>query len=340
MIKTIIIAEAGVNHNGSVEIAKKLIDIAAGAGADYVKFQTFKTEQLVSIYAKKANYQMRNLNDKDDSQYSMIKKLELSENVFVELKDYCITKGIKFLSTGFDEQSIDFLDTLGMDFFKIPSGEVTNKPYLQHIAHKGKPVIMSTGMATLEEIDAAIMVLKDNGLNENNITVLHCNTEYPTPLEDVNLKAMLTIRDTFNLKTGYSDHTLGIEVAIAAVALGACVIEKHFTLDRSLPGPDHKASLEPMELKEMVKSIRNIEQAISRDGKKKPSQSEVANKSVARTSIHFSRNLSKGQSLSREDLIMKRPGDGISPMEVELFIGKILVSDVIADQMLKREDVL
>ena len=338
MTKTLIIAEAGVNHNGSLENAKKLIDAAAAAGADYVKFQTFKAHKLVSSQAKKANYQKQNVNDGDDSQLAMIKKLELSEEMHLELFEYCIKKGIKFLSTGFDEDSIDLLEKLGIDLFKIPSGEITNKPYLQHIARKGKPVILSTGMADMKEIEDALAVFSAEGLPMDKITILHCNTEYPTPMEDVNLRAMLHIKETFGVQAGYSDHTLGIEVPIAAVALGATVIEKHFTLDRNMPGPDHKASLEPKELLAMVKAIRNTEKALSGSGLKEPSPSEMPNIPVARKSIHYAGNLGKGHIIAKTDLVMKRPGDGISPMEYEKCLGKKLIRNVTTDKMLKWED--
>lgn len=334
----IIIAEAGVNHNGSIENAKKLIDAAKIAGADYVKFQTFKAGKLVSIKAKKADYQKYNVNDGDDSQLNMIQKLELSEQMHFELLNYCKTKGIKFLSTGFDEDIIDFLDKLGIDFFKIPSGEITNKPYLQHIAKKGKPIVLSTGMATINEIENALAVFSNEGLQLDKVTILHCNTEYPTPMEDVNLRAMHHIKEKFGLHVGYSDHTLGIEVPIAAVALGAEIIEKHFTLDRNMPGPDHKASLIPEELKEMVRAIRNIELATQGTGIKTPSPSEIPNIPIARKSIHFARDLEKGHIITRSDMVMKRPGDGISPMEYEKCLGKKIQSNVFADQIMKWED--
>ena len=327
-MKTIIIAEAGVNHNGDLKIARKLIDKAAEAGADYVKFQTFKTEKLVSTSAKKAEYQFKNNIGQKDTQFEMLKNLELSEQAHFDLKKYAASKKIKFLSTGFDEESIDFLEELDVDLFKVPSGEITNKPYLQHIARKGKPVIVSTGMATLKEIENALNVLYKERLSEKQITVLHCNTEYPTPMHDVNLKAMITIQKAFNVNIGYSDHTLGIEVPIAAVALGARVIEKHFTLDRSLPGPDHRASLEPDEFRQMVQAIRNIEDAIEGDGIKRPSKSEQKNISIARKSIHVNKFLDVGQILKDEDLIMLRPGDGISPMDIENVIGKKVIKQI------------
>lgn len=318
---TIIIAEAGVNHNGEIHTAKKLIDVAAKAGVDYVKFQTFKADKLVSKAAKKASYQSKNINDGDDSQYSMLKKLELSENAHLELIDYCNQKGVNFLSTGFDDDSINFLDKLNVKLLKVPSGEITNKPYLQHIAKKNKPVILSSGMANIAEIDAALNVLTSNGISRDQITVLHCNTEYPTPMNDVNLKAMLTINKELEVKVGYSDHTLGIEIPIAAVALGATVIEKHFTLDRNLPGPDHRASLEPDELEQMVKAIKNVELALSGSGKKDPSPSEQKNIPVARKSIVAARNISKGEIFSVENLTVKRPGNGLSPMMWDEVIG-------------------
>lgn len=321
MGQTIIIAEAGVNHNGDIEKAKQLIDVAVDAGADYVKFQTFKTELNVTQTAEKANYQKKS-GDQSESQFAMVKKLELSFEEIDILVDYCNSNGIKFLSTAFDKPSIDYIISKNVDFFKIPSGEITNYPYLKYIAEKRKPVVLSSGMAEMVEVTDAVDVLIENGLTKNNITVLHCNTEYPTPMDDVNLKAMTTIGKELNVEVGYSDHTLGIEVPIAAVALGAKVIEKHFTLDRRLPGPDHSASLEPDELKEMVKAIRNIEMAISGSGKKEPSSSELKNKVVARKSIHTSRALKVGELIKEDDLIALRPGNGISPMEWNNVIGR------------------
>jgi N,N'-diacetyllegionaminate synthase len=317
----IIIAEAGVNHNGDLEMAKQLVDAAAEAGADYVKFQTFRADKIVSKTAEKAIYQARNT-ESGGSQFDMLKKLEMPHDWHFILKDYAKQKGISFLSTGFDEDSIDFLQELGCDLFKIPSGEITNKPFLRHIAAKGKPVILSTGMCIMEDITAAMDVLISEGVSKRMITVLHCNTEYPTPMTDVNLLAMNVIRDTLGVNVGYSDHTLGIEVPVAAVALGASVIEKHFTLDKNLPGPDHRASLEPLELKAMVTAIRNTEQAISGTGVKEPSIAELANRLVARKSIHLKHPLEAGHILRSEDLEMKRPGDGISPMNMEQVIGR------------------
>jgi N-acetylneuraminate synthase/N,N'-diacetyllegionaminate synthase len=336
-MKTIIIAEAGVNHNGNITLAKQLIDVAADAKVDYVKFQTFKADTIVSPLAKKATYQFLD-NKEDDFQYSMLKKLELSEQDHLELIAYATKRGISFFSTAFDVEGINFLDKLGLEIFKIPSGELTNFRYLKEIAHKGKPVIMSTGMASLEEIKNALNVLERFGVKRSSITILHCNTEYPTPMEDVNLKAMLTIGNHFGVNVGYSDHTLGIEVPIAAVALGAKVIEKHFTLDRNLPGPDHKASLEPIELKKMVEAIRNIEKAISGDGKKNPSKSEFKNILIARKSIHLRGDLIKGHILTEADIIPLRPGDGISAMDWETVIGKKLITDKNAFEKLNWTD--
>ena len=334
-MKIIIIAEAGVNHNGDLEMAKKLVSSAAEAGADYVKFQTFKASKIVSSTAKKAAYQEQNINDGDDSQYTMLKMLELPEEWHGQLIHYANEQRIRFLSTGFDQDSIDLLDRFGAQLFKIPSGEITNMPYLRHIAKKGKPVILSTGMASMVEIKAAMDVLCKNGISKNEITVLHCTTEYPTPMEDVNLKAMLAIEKELGVKIGYSDHTKGIEVPIAAVALGASIIEKHFTLDRNLPGPDHKASLEPDELMAMVKAIRNIEKAISGNGIKEPSQTEIKNIVVARKSIMAARYIQKGELLTVENLTVKRPGNGISPMLWDEVIGKKAIRDFETDELIE-----
>jgi N,N'-diacetyllegionaminate synthase len=322
MSKTIIIAEAGVNHNGNIELAKQLIDVAADAGVDYVKFQTFKAETIVSKDAKKADYQIANIKHEEDTQYGMLKKLELSYDDHQLLYEYTISKGLKFSSTGFDETSIDFLEKFNPDFIKVPSGEITNRPYLEHIAKKGRKVILSTGMANLDEVKQALFVLTENGLKLQQITLLHCNTEYPTPMTDVNLLAMNTMAKEFGVHVGYSDHTLGIEVPIAAVALGACVIEKHFTLDRTLPGPDHLASLEPQELKAMIDSIRNIELAIQGNGQKLPSASETKNIKLGRRSIHANVTLPEGHVIQSSDLVMLRPGDGISPMRLDDVVGK------------------
>lgn len=321
MQKTLIIAEAGVNHNGSLLLAKRLIEAAAEAGADYVKFQTFKTENLVSKAAKKAVYQQKNLSDKDDSQFSMLKKLELSPEHHAELIAYSLEHKIRFLSTAFDLDSIDFLSTLQLGIWKIPSGEITNYPYLKRIALKKEPVILSTGMSEIEEVEETISVLLKYGLQPDQITLLHCNTEYPTPMEDVNLRAMQELGKRFGMAVGYSDHTRGIEVPIAAVSLGATVIEKHFTLDRTLEGPDHKASLEPSELKAMVEAIRNIEKALG-DGIKRVSASEQKNRSIARKSIVASRRIEKGEMLTEDNLTVKRPGNGLSPMMWEKVLGR------------------
>ena len=307
MRHTLIIAEAGVNHNGSLELAKRLIDAAADAGVDYVKFQTFKAENLVTKSAKQAEYQKKNIGDGDDSQYQMLKNLELSLVDHEVLIGYCKQKGVRFFSTAFDLESIDYLASLNLPLWKIPSGEIINYPYLRKIARQGQTVILSTGMCDMTDIKNALDILIKFGLIKDQITILHCNTEYPTPFEDVNLRAMLTIKEAFGIKVGYSDHTRGIEVPIAAVALGAEVIEKHFTLDRNLPGPDHKASLEPDELKAMVRAIRNIEQAMG-DGEKKVTVSEGKNIAIARKSIVAAHPIKKGEILSEENLTVKRPG--------------------------------
>lgn len=320
--RTLIIAEAGVNHNGDLSLAKQLIDVAVEAKVDMVKFQTFKTENIVSPLAKKAAYQSENVNDNDDSQFAMIKKLELSHQNHLDLMKYAAEKNITFFSTAFDVEGVEYLNNLGLQMFKVPSGELTNFPYLKAVAQTGKPIILSTGMADITEIEQALAVLERFGANRSKITILHCNTEYPTPMIDVNLKAMLAIGAEFGVKVGYSDHTLGIEVPIAAVALGAVVIEKHFTLDRDLPGPDHKASLEPGELKAMVNAIRNIEQAIGGDGIKVATPSERKNIAIARKSIHLRNDVPQGHIIREEDIIPLRPGDGISAMEWEKVIGR------------------
>ena len=337
--RVLIIAEAGVNHNGDLNKAKELIDVAANAGVDFVKFQTFKADDLVSKEAKKASYQINNTRDDNDSQYDMLKKLELSESDHNALIKYANAKGIEFFSTAFDVKGLEYLNSLGFSMFKVPSGEITNYPYLKKIASFGKPIILSTGMASLKEIDEALQVLTSEGLTNEEITVLHCNTEYPTPMRDVNLKAMNAIRSAFNVEIGYSDHTLGVEVPIAAVALGARVIEKHFTLDRNLPGPDHRASLEPDELKQMVFSIRNIESAISGSGKKTPSESELRNVEIVRKSLHLNKDLKKGSVIRFDDLVVLRPATGISPMRIEEIVGKSLTKDVQAYDSLKEEDI-
>jgi len=332
-----IIAEAGVNHNGSVEMAFKLIDAAAKSGADIVKFQTFKAEKLVSKEARKAQYQKLSLTEDDDLQISMLKKLELDEAAHIKLVEHCKSRGIEFLSTGFDEESIDMLIRLGIKKIKIPSGEITNKPLLRHIAAKGFPVILSTGMSDMSDIGKAVEVLLTGGLRKSDLTILHCTTEYPAPLEDVNLKSMQSIAEEFDVPVGYSDHTVGIEVPVAAVAMGAVIIEKHFTIDRNLPGPDHKASLEPSELKRMISAIRNIEVAISGDGIKRISDSERKNIINARKSIYILGPLKAGDIIKPEHLQMKRPGDGISPMEIDNVIGKRINVDLEYEEKLSWE---
>ena len=337
MYEVIIIAEAGVNHNGSLEKAKLLIDAASEAGVDFVKFQSFKASKLVSPNAKKAEYQKKNMSNHDDNQFQMLRNLELSEKDHNELIEYCNRKNVAFFSTAFDVDGLSYLDSLGLTLFKVPCGEITNYPYLRKLAELGKPVILSTGMSTLLDIERALEVL-EQGIDRSMITILHCNTEYPTPMEDVNLIAMKTIESHFKTSVGYSDHTMGIEVPIAAVALGARVIEKHFTLDRELPGPDHKASLEPKELIEMVRTIRNIEQALSGSGIKEPSSSEKRNLSIARKSIHTKNELKKGSIIKEEDIIPLRPGDGISPMQWENIIGKELLVDYSSFQKIQLSD--
>ena len=332
MNKVFIIAEAGVNHNGSIELAKKLIDVASESGADAVKFQTFKAEKLVSKNAQKADYQKQTTN-KTESQFDMIKKLELDMDTHKELIAYCKTKNIMFLSTPFDHDSIELLSDLGLEIFKIPSGEIINLPYLRHIGKLNKKVILSTGMADIGEIEDALDILISAGTKKENITVLHANTMYPTPMEDVNLKAMVTIGNTFDIGFGYSDHTLGIEVDIAAVAMGACCIEKHFTLDKTMEGPDHKASLEPDELKAMVKAIRNIELALG-SSVKKPSKSEMPNMQIARKSIVAKIEIKKGDKLSEENITIKRPGNGINPMRWDEIVGTIAAKDYKEDELI------
>lgn len=326
-----IIAEAGVNHNGSLEIAKKLVDAAKAAGADCVKFQTFVAGNIVSKNAQKAEYQKKETGS-EESQYDMLKKLELSFEEFKDLHAYCKRQHIEFMSTAFDFDSIDFLESLDMGIWKIPSGDITNLPYLIKIAKLNKPIILSTGMSTMEEIEWAIKILKEHGAGE--ITVLHCTTEYPTPYEDVNLKAMVAIRDAFQVPVGYSDHTKGIEVPIAAVAMGAKVIEKHFTLDKNMVGPDHKASLEPQELKDMISAIRHIEVAIG-DGRKEPAESERKNMAIARKSIIASKPIAAGEVLTEENLTVKRPGDGISPMKWFEVIGNLAKRDFKEDELIE-----
>jgi len=318
--KTLIIAEAGVNHNGDLDLAKQLINAAADAGADLVKFQTFNANRQVTRTAKKADYQTQTTSS-TESQHAMLRRLELTEEMHHQLIAHCLTQNIGFLSTGFDIESVDLLVSLGQECFKIPSGEITNLTYLRHIGQLGKTVILSTGMATLGEIEAAIEVLEQTGTPRAKLTVLHCTTEYPTPMNEVNLRAMQSIHAAFDVAVGYSDHTEGIEIAIAAVAMGASVIEKHFTLDRTFPGPDHQASLEPAELKAMVTAIRNIEIALG-DGIKRLTPSEARNKPVARKSLVASRAITGGEVFTAENLTVKRPGTGISPMRWDELVGQ------------------
>lgn len=330
-MSVLIIAEAGVNHNGDMELAKRLIDVAADAGADLVKFQTFRAEHLATQSAPKANYQNQTT-DQAESQFAMLKQLELSIEMHEVLITYCHQRNIGFFSAGFDIPSLDCLASLGAERFKIPSGEITNLPYLRHVGGFGKPVILSTGMATLGEIEAALEVLEAAGTPRTKTTVLHCNTEYPTPMQDVNLRAMCSMRDAFG-PVGYSDHTAGIEVPIAAVALGATVIEKHLTLDRNLPGPDHKASLEPYEFVAMVRAIRNIEQAMG-DGIKRPSPSETKNKPVARKSLVAAKAIREGDQFTAENVTAKRPGTGISPMRWDEVMGRVAARDFAVDELI------
>ena len=334
MLKTLIIAEAGVNHNGSLELAFELIDAASEAGADIVKFQTFKAENLVTKSAAKADYQL-GTTDVQETQFEMIKKLELSYDMHLKLISKCKEKGIRFSSTGFDASSVDLLIELGVDFLKIPSGEITNLPYLRHVGSKGLPIILSTGMCTMLEVRNVVKILELAGSKKSDITVLHCNTEYPTPMEDVNLLAMLSIEKELGVKVGYSDHTLGIEVPIAAAAMGATVIEKHFTLDRGMEGPDHAASLEPGELKKMVDSIRNIEKALG-DREKKPSVSEKKNIAIARKSIVANKPIMIGEVFDEHNLTVKRPGTGISPMYWDNILGTKSKKMYNPDELIKQ----
>ena len=332
-----IIAEAGVNHNGDINLAKELINIASDANADYIKFQSFKAENLATKEAEKSDYQKSNTKN-NDTQYNMLKSLELSKKDHIELINYCQYKDIKFLSSAFDLDSLDFLLKLECELIKIPSGEINNYYYLEKISHQEIPVILSTGMSTINEIESAIKILTSNKLSINDITILHCNTEYPTPMIDVNLNAMLKIKERFNVDIGYSDHTLGIEVPIAAVALGARVIEKHFTIDRSLKGPDHACSLEPLELKNMIDAIRNIEIACSGDGNKYPTASEIKNKLIVRKSLYSSKDIKKGTKLARDMIIALRPGDGISPMEIPNLVGRTFKRNLKISEKITYED--
>ena len=335
MKHTIIIAEAGVNHNGSIDIAKQLVDKAVVAGVDYIKFQTFKAANLVTKAARQAEYQKKNIGVENDSQYQMLKRLELSPKDHETLIDYCRVRNIKFFSTAFDFDSMEYLHSLNLGLWKIPSGEVTNYPFLKRIATYNEKTILSTGMCDMDDVRAAVEALFKNGLSKENLVLLHCNTEYPTPFEDVNLKAMNALREEFNVDVGYSDHTKGIEVPIAAVALGATVIEKHFTLDRQMEGPDHKASLEPDELKEMVSSIRNIEKALEGDGTKHITASERKNMSIARKSIVAAKNILKGELLTEDSITVKRPGTGVSPMLWDSVIGTKAIRDFKADELIE-----
>jgi len=331
-VSVFIIAEAGVNHNGSIKLAYKLIDVASASGVNAVKFQTFKAENLVSKNAQKAEYQKQTTNP-SESQFNMLKKLELDANAHRRLIDYCDKKDIIFLSTPFDYESIELLNKLKLQIFKIPSGEITNLTYLRHIGSLGKEVILSTGMSTLKEIEEALIILTSAGTSKENITILHANTMYPSPMEDVNLRAMQTIQDKFGVAVGYSDHTLGIEVDIAAVAMGAAIVEKHFTLDKTMDGPDHKSSISPEELKAMVSSIRNIEKALG-SSIKKPSKSEKPNITMARKSIVASKSIKKGELFTEKNITTKRPGTGISPMEWDSIIGKVAKRDYQIDDLL------
>jgi N,N'-diacetyllegionaminate synthase len=332
MSRTFIIAEVGVNHNANLDMALQLIDVTIAAGADAIKFQTAIPELVATGFAQKAGYQKK-MSCADESQLEMIRKIHFPLEVYPVLKAACEQKGIMFFSTAFDMTSLAFLESLGQDLHKVPSGEITNLPYLRAIGSYGRPVILSTGMATMEEIVAALDVLEQEGTPRSRITVLHCNTEYPTPMQDVNLRAMCSIRDAFGVEVGYSDHTLGIEVPIAAVALGATVIEKHLTLDRNLPGPDHMASLEPDEFAAMVSGIRNIEQAIG-DGIKRPSASESKNKPIARKSLTAAKQIRAGEQFTPENVTAKRPGTGVSPMRWDEVIGKVAARDFAADDLI------
>ncbi len=334
MNHTLIIAEAGVNHNGSIDLAKQLVDKAVEAGADYIKFQTFKAAKLVTKTARQADYQQKNIGNGNESQYQMLKKLELSPAEHEELLNHCHTKGIKFFSTAFDPESMELLHSLKLGLWKIPSGEVTNYPFLKRVASYNEKTILSTGMCDLSDVKAAVEALYKNGLSKENLILLHCNTEYPTPFEDVNLHAMDALQKEFGVEVGYSDHTRGIEVPIAAVALGATVIEKHFTLDRSMPGPDHKASLEPDELKAMVSAIRNIEKALG-STEKKVSDSERKNMAIARKSIVAACDIKQGEAFTDGNLTVKRPGTGISPMRWEEIIGMKAIRDFQEDELIE-----
>ena len=330
---TLVIAEAGVNHNGDLKLAMQLIDAAFESGADVIKFQTFSACQVATAYADQAAYQQRNL-DTTQNQLSMLQRLELQADDHYKLIDYCHNRNIDFLSTAFDFSSIELLSRLNLKYWKVPSGEITNLPYLRLIGSQGKPVILSTGMSNLGEIESALSVLESAGTPRSNITVLHCTTEYPAPLNDVNLRAMQTIAQSFGVQVGYSDHTDGIFIPISAVAMGATVIEKHLTLDRNLPGPDHKASLEPDQFRSMVQGIRNIELALG-DGIKRPSRSELSNRLVVRKSIVSSRPIRAGDLLTEDNITVKRPGTGISPMFWDEWIGRVASRDFSVDELIQ-----
>jgi N,N'-diacetyllegionaminate synthase len=331
-MSVLIIAEAGVNHGGNLDLAIQLVDAAADAGADLVKFQTFRAVSLATQSAPKAEYQLR-FTDRSESQFEMLRRLELTAEMHDAIIAHCGTRGIGFLSTGFDIQSLDYLNALGVSRFKIPSGEITNLPYLRHVGSLGKPLILSTGMATIGEVEAALDVLESTGSPRSRVTVLHCTTEYPTPMQNVNLLAMCGIRDTFGVSVGYSDHTLGIEVPVAAVALGAAIIEKHITLNRDLPGPDQRASLEPEEFTRMVRAIRNIEQALG-DGIKRPTSSEAMNRRIARKSLVAACSIRAGEQFTLDNVTVKRPGTGISPMRLDEVLGRLASRDFLADELI------
>jgi len=332
-MSVLVIAEAGVNHNGDINLAKRLVDVAAEAGADFVKFQTFKADRLATVDAAKADYQTRTT-DAVETQHEMLRRLELTPEMHEELQAYCAVRNIGFLSTGFDIDSVDYLVGLGVCLFKIPSGEITNLPYLRHVGRLQGEVILSSGMASLDEVAKAVDVLVHAGTPRDKIVVLHCTTEYPTPVSDVNLRAMQTIAQSLGVRVGYSDHTAGIEISIAAAALGACVIEKHFTLDRTLPGPDHQASLEPGELRALVRAIRTVDMALG-DGIKRTTASEAKNKAIARKSIVASRDIAAGEMLSEQNLTTKRPGTGISPMRWDEVIGQQATRPFAADELIE-----
>ena len=330
-----IIAEAGVNHNGDINLAKKLVDIAKDAGCDCVKFQTFSADKIVTKQAKKAEYQIANTKN-DDSQYEMLKKLELTYDEFNELKRYCDEIGIDFLSTPFDEEAADLLESIGVDAYKIPSGEITNKPLLQYVAKKNKKMLVSTGMCTLEEVEKAVQWIKETG--NDDIVLFHCTSNYPAPFDAVNMEAMLTLEREFGYPIGYSDHTKGIEISLMSVAYGATVVEKHFTYDRNADGPDHKASLEPDELALMVESIRHIEMAKG-DGEKKPTETELSTRTVARKSLVWSRQMIVGEVVKKEDLRCKRPGTGIAPELLDAMVGRTILKECNEDSLVVWDDV-